>query len=131
MDRWLSEQDIFAPIVALPIPDPRDEVASARSHSTYMLGSLEHFMPLVNGYSGFTPQAHTRLFQGLATFPDEDGMSELERLGVRFAVFHRNGYDDREWEAVLSRAQAWSARLLLVATFNEGRVYELTSRRGS
>jgi hypothetical protein len=131
MDRWLSEQDISAPIVALPIPDPRDEVASARSHSTYILGSLEHFMPLVNGYSGFTPQAHTRLFQGLATFPDEDGMSELERLGVRFAVFHRNGYDDREWEAVLSRAQAWSARLLLVATFNEGRVYELTSRRGS
>lgn len=133
MDEWLSEQDA-APVVVFPIPDPRDDVASARSHSTYMLGSLVHFMPLVNGYSGFTPQAHNRLFQTLARFPfsDDDGLAELEALGVRFAVFHRNAYDARQWEAVIAGAEALSGRMALVATFDEGRVYELTrSRRGS
>ncbi len=132
MDWWLAEQDSPASIVALPIPDPRDDVASARSHSTYMLSSLAHFMPLVNGYSGFTPQSHRRLFQRLAQFPDDDGLRLLEELGVRFAVFHRNGYDERQWEELLTRAAALSERLAIAASFDEGRVYELTrSRRGS
>ena len=134
MDQWLAESATSDPIVVLPIPDPRDDVASARRHSTYMLYSLAHFAPLVNGYSGFTPQSHQRLFQRLARFPDVDGLAELEELGVRFAVFHRNGYTDREWEALGQRAEALaeSLGLLLVASFDEGRVYELNrSRRGS
>ena len=134
MDQWLAEESTSDPIVVLPIPDPRDDVASARRHSTYMLYSLAHFAPLVNGYSGFTPQSHERLFQRLARFPDDDGLAELEKLGVRFAVFHRNGYADREWEALVQRAEALAdgLGLLLVASFDEGRVYELSrSRRGS
>ena len=127
MDQWLADSSTSDPIVVLPIPDPRDDVASARTHSTYMLYSLAHFAPLVNGYSGFTPQSHERLFQRLARFPDDDGLAELEKLGVRFAVFHRNGYTDREWEALIQRANALteSLGLLLVASFDEGRVYEL------
>ncbi len=127
MDQWLADSSTSDPIVVLPIPDPRDDVASARTHSTYMLYSLAHFAPLVNGYSGFTPQSHERLFQRLARFPDDDGLAELEKLGVRFAVFHRNGYTDREWEALIQRAEALTESLgfLLVASFDEGRVYEL------
>ena len=134
MDQWLADGSKSDPIVVLPIPDPRDDVASARRHSTYMLYSLAHFAPMVNGYSGFTPQSHQRLFQSLARFPDDDGLAELETLGVRFAVFHRNGYTDREWEALVQRAEALAdgLGLLLVASFDEGRVYELSrSRRGS
>ena len=90
-----------------------------------MLYSLAHFAPLVNGYSGFTPQSHERLFRRLARFPDDDGLAELEELGVRFAVFHRNGYTDREWEELVQRAEALADGLSLVASFDEGRVYEL------
>ena len=61
-----------------------------------------------------------------------EGQAELEKLGVRFAVFHRNGYTDREWGALGQRAEALAESLLLVASFDEGRVYERTrSRRGS
>jgi hypothetical protein len=70
------------------------------------------------------------LFHRLASFPDVDGLAELDKLDVRFAVFHRNGYTDREWEALGQRAE--SLGLLLVASFDEGRVYEINpSRRGS
>ncbi|GMR24240.1 MAG: hypothetical protein BMS9Abin37_2758 [Acidobacteriota bacterium] len=132
MDQWLAERSASEPIVVLPIPDPRDDVASARRHSTYMLYSLAHFAPLVNGYSGFTPQSHERLFQRLARFPDDDGLAELQKLGVRFAVFHRNGYTDREWEELVQRAEALEDGLSLVASFDDGRVYEINrSRRGS
>ena len=96
-----------------------------------MLYSLPHLLPLVNGYSGFTPPSHERLFRLLQTFPDEASLVELERLGVRYAVLHRNGYSDREWDAVVERLGALSDALSLIATFEEGRVYELTSRRGS
>ena len=130
MDQWLAQSSASDPIVVFPIPDPRDDVLSARRHSTYMLYSLAHFAPLVNGYSGFTPQSHESLFHRLASFPDVDGLAELGKLGVRFAVFHRNGYTDREWEALGQRAE--SLDLLLVASFDEGRVYEINpSRRGS
>lgn len=132
MDRWLSERTMSSPVAVFPIPDPQDEVASARSHSKYMLGSLAHFMPLVNGYSGFTPQFHQRLFRILVSFPDEVGLTELEALGVRFAVFHRAGYEEREWTELLARTEHFSERLVRVATFDEGCIYELTrSRRGS
>jgi len=133
MDLWLAARADRGAIVALPIPDPRDEVAAARRHSTYMLDSIVHFRPLVNGYSGFTPASHVRLFRILTTFPDDAGLTELEKLGVRHAVFHRRSYSDEEWERVLRKAAALSDRLSLAATFDEGRVYEITrsSRRGS
>jgi hypothetical protein len=93
-----------------------------------MLYSLAHFRPLVNGYSGFTPQSHQRLFRMLGRFPDDAGLAELERLGVRYAVFHRDRYTDREWDALLDRAAALPDRLSLVASFEQGRVYELVGR---
>lgn len=134
MDQWLADRDGSVssdPVVVLPIPDPSDEVASARSHSTYMLNSLAHFAPLVNGYSGFTPQSHVELFRSLAEFPDEHGLGELEALGVRFAIVHRDRYDERGWARLVERVEAMGERLVLVASFDEGRVYELTRRRGS
>ncbi len=116
------------PVAAFPIPDPRDTIAAARRHSLYMLQSTVHFLPLVNGYSGFTPERHDRLFRELASFPSERGLSELEELSVRYAVFHRSGYDEAEWNAFLARASGFSDRLALLQTFDEGRIYELVSR---
>lgn len=131
MDNWLRDQSDRAPIVVLPIPDPADDVEAARHHSRYMLNALVHLRPLVNGYSGFTPPSHRRLFQILGSFPDDFGLAELEKLGVRYAVFHRSGYDARGWEAVLEGAARHADRMELKASFQRGqageggRVYEL------
>ncbi len=128
MDRFLAGASP-GPVAAFPVPDPRDPVRSARRNSLYMLESTVHFLPLVNGYSGFTPPFHDALFRALAAFPEGDGLGRLEQLGVRYAVFHRDGYDERGWQTLLERLQSAPDRLSLAAEFDEGRVYELLRRR--
>ncbi len=126
MDRALLEMEP-GPVAAFPIPDPRDTVAAASRHSLYMVHSTVHFFPLVNGYSGFTPERHDRLFRELASFPSEIGLAELEKISVRYAVFHRSGYDEAGWKAALERLDRFSDRLELRKTFDEGRLYELVT----
>jgi hypothetical protein len=126
MDRALLEMEP-GPVAVFPIPDPRDTIAAASRHSLYMLNATVHFLPMVNGYSGFTPERHDRLFRELASFPSENGLSELEKLSVRYAVFHRNGYDEAGWNALLERAGGFSDRLELRKAFDEGRIYELVT----
>ncbi|HEY7699022.1 MAG TPA: hypothetical protein VIE88_11435, partial [Vicinamibacteria bacterium] len=128
MDRALAGMEP-GPVAAFPIPDPRDNTAAASRHSLYMLESTVHFLPLLNGYSGFTPERHDRLFRELASFPSENGLIELEKLSVRYLVFHRSGYDEAGWKALLSRVEGFSDRLALRKAFDEGRVYELGSKR--
>ncbi len=127
LDRALADMEP-GPVAAFPIPDPRDTVAAASRHSFYMLQSTAHFLPLVNGYSGFLPERHDRLFRELAGFPSENGLVELERISVRYAVFHRSGYDEAGWRALLEDLEGLSHGLELRKTFAEGRVYELVNR---
>lgn len=122
MDRALARMEP-GPVAAFPIPDPRDTVAAASRHSLYMLESTAHFFPLVNGYSGFTPESHDRLFRELASFPSENAVAELEKLAVRYVVLYRSGYDEAAWNAVIERLSA----LKLREAFEEGRIYELAS----
>ena len=127
MDQALAGMEP-GPVAAFPIPDPRDTIAAASRHSQYMLHSTAHFFPLVNGYSGFTPERHDRIFRELAAFPSDSGLSELSRLSVRYAVFHRGGYDEAGWTALLERLERFSDRIELRKTFDEGLLYELISR---
>jgi hypothetical protein len=128
MDRALASMDP-GPIAVFPVPDPRDTIAAASRHSQYMLHSTAHFLPLVNGYSGFTPERHDRIFRELASFPSEKGVEELEALGVRYLALHRRGYEGKEWDSVLDRIARYSERLALRETFEEGRIYEITRDR--
>ncbi len=128
VDRWLAEQDPIPVVVALPVVDPRDDVEAARRHSAYMLYSTAHFSRLVNGYSGFTPARHDRLFRDLVRFPDEQSLTELEELGVQFAVLYRAGYSNDAWEAVQEKLGVYSERLRLAVATEDGQVWELTRR---
>jgi hypothetical protein len=128
MDRALASMDP-GPVAVFPVPDPRDTIAAASRHSQYMLHSTAHFLPLLNGYSGFTPERHDRIFRELASFPSEKGVEELEALGVRYLVLHRRGYGGEEWDSVLDRIARYSERLALREKFEEGRIYEVTRGR--
>lgn len=123
MDLWLARDPRPGAVAVFPIPDPAQEVSSARRHSAYMLGSTAHYRPLINGYSGFTPPEHESLFRVLADFPNQLGLSRLRDLGVRFAVFHRDGFDDAAWAELDQRSSRMG--LERVASFDEGRVYEI------
>jgi hypothetical protein len=59
----------------------------------YMLSSTVHWMPLVDGYSDYTPQDFYESMEALGAFPNREAFAILERDHVRYAVFHVNLYN--------------------------------------
>lgn len=129
IDRWIAREaqrsGPFA-VVELPVPDPRDTAASARWHSLYMLHSTAHWQKLVNGYSGFTPPTHDALFRKLVNFPDEASIGALEQMSVRYAVIHRDAFDEDGWQEVKEKLEVFDGRLRLEAEEESGLAYSLT-----
>jgi hypothetical protein len=124
VDRWLAGRR--GPVVELPVSDPADGMRASQRHSHYMLHSTVHWLPLVNGYSGWQPPRHDRLFRELARFPDEASLASLEALGVRFVVVHRSAYRRAEWRQAERGLAAFADRLALRHEADGDRIYALT-----
>ncbi len=129
VDRELAARPRPFAAVELPVADPANAVASARLNSRYMLHSMLHWQPIVNGYSGIVPPRHERLFRILTAFPDTASLAELEAIGVRYAVLHREFYSEAEWASVVARADGLAGRLRLEAETADGRLYSLPLAR--
>lgn len=126
VDRWLASRPRPFVAVELPVAAPTDAVGSARHHSHYMLHSMLHWQPIVNGYSGFVPPRHEALFDQLSRFPDEGGLRTLEKLGVHYVVLHRGDYGEERFAKAVAEAQAlFPTRLVLEHEASDGRVYSV------
>jgi hypothetical protein len=70
----------------LPGDDPR-----------YAYMSTFHWMPLLNGYSGYYPGPYLRRLTPLARLPEPSAIEMLKATGVRYVIIHAAGYepDDR------------------------------------
>ena len=126
LDRWLASRP--RPFVAaeLPVAAPTDAIGSARYHSHYMLHSMLHWQPIVNGYSGFVPPRHEMLFDQLTRFPDEGSVRALEKLGVNYVLLHRGDYGEERFAKAVADAQAlFPTRLALEHESSDGRVYSV------
>jgi hypothetical protein len=126
VDRWLAARP--KPFVAaeLPVTPPSDAVGTARYNSHYMLHSMLHWQPIVNGYSGFLTPRHEVLFDQLSRFPDEGSVRALEGLGVNYVVLHRGDYGEERFAKVVADAQAlFPTRLVLEHEAADGRVYSV------
>ena len=51
-------------------------------NTPYMYFSVWHFLPMVNGYSGYIPESYTTLAPDLLEFPRGDSAAALRRRGV-------------------------------------------------
>ncbi len=58
----------------------------------FVLASTVHWRPLINGYSGFTPESYARLAIELRTFPDPHTIRLLTDLSVSHVVVHTRAY---------------------------------------
>lgn len=102
-------------VVELPFPAPERIDANA----PYVRASTRHWRPLVNGFSGFTPESYVRHARALADFPSSDAMALLEELGVTHVVAHGRPLRDAIEASPLERA------LTLVAADDEVRLYRV------
>ncbi len=125
IDRWLDTQPKPFAVVEMPVPDSRDVVMQERSTTRYMLHSLAHYQPIVQGYSGIQPPGYARLRNQLVTFPDEPSLRALIDLGVTYAVFHADLVPPSDRPAVEARYERYSAWLTLESVDGDGRAYKL------
>jgi len=77
--RWLAEKDGAGAVLYLPLTLDRE-------NSPFMVQSLEHGRPVVNGYSGQRPSFYTSLVDALADPVSADARATLKELDVRFVV---------------------------------------------
>ena len=69
----------------------------------YETWSINHWHPLVNGYSGYYPPGYIRTLELMRTFPDDESIARLRALNVRFIVVHRAFYEVAAYASLLDR----------------------------
>jgi hypothetical protein len=100
-------------------------------HSLYMIGSTAHWLPLLNGYSDFTPPDFIEGAALLETFPNDQGMAWLRARGTRYVVFHLGLYGAQESRLLRQRIDAYAADLKPKYVNGPVLLYELTPVTGA
>jgi hypothetical protein len=77
--RWLKQAPQPGAVVYLPL-------TIDNGNTPFMVESLEHRRPIVNGYSGQRPAFYSALVDTLHDFPSADALWSLHDLDVRFIV---------------------------------------------
>lgn len=77
--RWLRDSATPGAVLYLPL-------SLDKANSTFMVQSLEHRRPIVNGYSGQRPSYYTSLVDAFANPASADARALLKDLEVRYVV---------------------------------------------
>jgi hypothetical protein len=101
--RFLSHQPPGTVVVEMPVPRAN---ALWMYETTYLIRSIHHWQPLVNGYSGFAPQEYRQTLESLQDFPDERSIARLHELSVRFVLLNQVLYADKEFSDLMARITA-------------------------
>lgn len=114
------------PVLDIPVYSS----GSASERTRYMLGSTAHWMPLVAGYSSYTPADFYDKLESIGGFPSRDAFGRLQRDGVRYAVFHLYTLSPEQRADLAERLERF--REHLVRRYADGRVllYEIVSFPG-
>jgi hypothetical protein len=106
--RWLADEPTLGAVLHVPLGNDID-------NTPFMVQSLEHLRPVVNGYSGQRPAFFSSLVDSLADFPSPVAFATLRELDVRFVV------------GAAPVAGAGSARSPLIerARLSDGTIYEV------
>ena len=68
-------------------------------NSPYVLASTAHWRPLMNGYSGYTPDSYQKYADAFWYFPQDWAIDAMKKAGVTHVVVHLETFD-REHIAV-------------------------------
>jgi hypothetical protein len=106
--QWLAHEPTPGAVLHVPLGDDID-------NTPFMVQSLEHGRPIVNGYSGQRPAFFSSLVDSLADFPSPVALATLREVDVRFVVS----------AAPLAGAGSASSPLVERARLSGGTIYEV------
>lgn len=112
---WLAQQP---PGVVAEFPMPQlNELSGHEPRFEYM--STYHWMPLVNGYSGYYPDSYINRLERLRKMPDDSALETLVAAGVRYVVIHTGLYRPAGANEVIAALAAHS-RFRELGRFDDG-----------
>lgn len=112
---WLAKQPVGV-VAEFPMPQPYDS-ASHEPRFEYL--SIFHFMPLINGYSGYYPDSYLTRLERLRHMPDDRALRELVGTGVRYVIVHTRLYRPGAADEVISALSSHS-RFRELGRFDDG-----------
>ena len=112
---WLATQPRGV-VAEFPMPLP-DTLPGHEPRYAYM--STFHWMPLLNGYSGYYPSSYLGMLTAVRHFPDERSIGILRGRGARYVIVHTALYSPDRAGTVLSAAVA-SPSLSELGHFHDG-----------
>ncbi len=104
---WLAAAPAPGPVIYLPL-------AFDARNASFMLESLQHRRPILNGYGWGSPDSYPELCEALRGFPGNESLWALRRLEVRYVV------------STHAIATPPSGPLIERASFGDVRIYELS-----
>jgi hypothetical protein len=102
-------------VAEFPMPEPN---STPHHDPRFAYMSTFHWMPLVNGYSGFSPPSYSRRLVRMVRFPDEASVASLRRENVRYVIVHDDGYPKGERVRIVERLLRLG--LTRLADFHDG-----------
>jgi hypothetical protein len=103
--QWLARQSPDGSMIELPVPD---EHALPGHDAEFTYNSTFHWRPIVNGYSGNVPASYVDVLRDMRTFPSDEAIGRLRRIGVRYVVVHERFYGPGDYRRVIDLLDARS-----------------------
>ena len=90
----------------------------------YVLASTAHWRPLMNGYSGYTPDSYQKYADAFWYFPQDWAIDAMKNAGVTHVMVHPAIYN-KDHQAVLPALEGRRDFELMGIGPNEMRLYRL------
>lgn len=99
--RWLAENGEGAPLLELPIGLQRDSWSRRHAAARAMYFSTYHWLPTLNGHTGYPPASYAALERQAAALPDPAALRTLVACtGLRWILVHSAAPRQRQtWQA--------------------------------
>ncbi len=93
-------------------------------NAPYVLASTAHWRPLMNGYSGYTPDSYLRYADDFWSFPEERSIQAMKDAGVTHVMVHPAAFQ-RDADALVQRINVRPDFELLAVGHTGIRLYRL------
>jgi hypothetical protein len=93
-------------------------------NAEYELGSTAHWRPLMNGYSGYTPESYDHYAAPFWLFPADAAIAAMRTAGVTHIVVHGPRFNDDENRRIAALAASGVLELVAISPA-ELRLYRL------
>lgn len=122
--KWLGNDTNKFAIVEIPI-------GNLWYDSRYSYFSTYHWKSLVNGYSGFSPDYYPEISSIIQTFPSNDSINTLQKIGVKYVILHSKLVGSNESMRIQKEILNYNKSAKLIMIFGDDYVYRLNETRDS